>query len=107
MTRSCECFLHSSSQKSRSTNLSGHYEPSWKHRNPHERSECKRDAERKRDSAQPQERAQPIRAMSDAKVLSSHVVYSGGHIQVREDRIVEPGGKACTREIVVHPGAVC
>src|SRR5215813_10593551 len=45
--------------------------------------------------------------MSEAKVLSSRLVYNGGHIQVREDRVVEPAGHECTREIVVHPGAVC
>jgi len=45
--------------------------------------------------------------MSEAKVLSSRLVYKGGHIQVREDRVIEPAGHECTREIVVHPGAVC
>src|SRR5215831_8899772 len=45
--------------------------------------------------------------MSKAKILDSRVVYSGGHIQVREDRIIEPAGHECSREIVVHPGAVC
>src|SRR5215471_4799439 len=45
--------------------------------------------------------------MSEARILNSHVVYSGGHIQVREDRIIEPAGYECSREIVVHPGAVC
>jgi ADP-ribose pyrophosphatase len=45
--------------------------------------------------------------MSEAKVLSSRITYKGGHIQVREDRVIEPAGHECTREIVVHPGAVC
>jgi ADP-ribose pyrophosphatase len=45
--------------------------------------------------------------MSEAKLLSSRTVYKGGHIQVREDRVVEPGGHEASREIVVHPGAVC
>src|SRR5215470_12132443 len=45
--------------------------------------------------------------MSEAKILSSHLAYRGGHIQVREDRVVEPAGYECSREIVVHPGAVC
>jgi len=45
--------------------------------------------------------------MSEAKVLSSRTVYKGGHIQVREDRVVEPAGHEASREIVVHPGAVC
>jgi len=45
--------------------------------------------------------------MSQAKLLNSRVAYKGGHIQVREDRLVEPGGHEVSREIVVHPGAVC
>src|SRR5262245_48416230 len=45
--------------------------------------------------------------MSEAKVLSSHVTYKGKHIQVREDRVIEPAGHEASREIVVHPGAVC
>jgi ADP-ribose pyrophosphatase len=45
--------------------------------------------------------------MSEAKTLKSEIVYKGGHIQVREDRVIEPAGHECTREIVVHPGAVC
>jgi ADP-ribose pyrophosphatase len=45
--------------------------------------------------------------MKEAKVLSSRVAYDGGHIKVHEDRVIEPGGHECTREIVVHPGAVC
>jgi len=43
-----------------------------------------------------------------AKLLSSRIAYNGGHIQVREDRVIEPGGsREAMREIVVHPGAVC
>jgi ADP-ribose pyrophosphatase len=45
--------------------------------------------------------------MSQAKILSSRLAYNGGHIQIREDRIIEPAGHECSREIVVHPGAVC
>src|SRR5436190_17425583 len=45
--------------------------------------------------------------MREAKILSSQIAYKGGHIQVREDRVIEPAGHACSREIVVHPGAVC
>src|ERR1051325_4973428 len=45
--------------------------------------------------------------MSEAKILSSQIAYEGGHIQVREDRVIEPSGQECAREIVVHPGAVC
>jgi ADP-ribose pyrophosphatase len=42
-----------------------------------------------------------------ARVLTSHIAYKGGHIQVREDRVIEPAGHEASREIVVHPGAVC
>ena len=42
-----------------------------------------------------------------AQVLSSRFAYKGGHIEVREDRVIEPAGHECSREIVVHPGAVC
>src|SRR5437879_1193185 len=45
--------------------------------------------------------------MGEAKILSSRIAYKGGHIQVREDRVIEPAGHECSREIVVHPGAVC
>ena len=45
--------------------------------------------------------------MSEAKILNSRMAYNGGHIQVREDRVIEPAGHECSREIVVHPGAVC
>ena len=45
--------------------------------------------------------------MSGAKVLNSRTAYKGGHIEVREDRVIEPAGHECSREIVVHPGAVC
>jgi ADP-ribose pyrophosphatase len=45
--------------------------------------------------------------MSETRILNSRIVYSGGHIQLREDRIIEPAGYECSREIVVHPGAVC
>jgi len=45
--------------------------------------------------------------MDEAKVLNSRLAYKGGHIQVREDRVIEPAGYETSREIVVHPGAVC
>jgi ADP-ribose pyrophosphatase len=45
--------------------------------------------------------------VSGAQVLSSRFAYKGGHIEVREDRVIEPAGHECSREIVVHPGAVC
>src|SRR5207247_10453582 len=45
--------------------------------------------------------------MPDPKVLSQEVVFKGRLVQVRVDRVVEPAGHTATREIVVHPGAVC
>jgi len=45
--------------------------------------------------------------MGEGKILNSRVAYKGGHIQVREDRVIEPAGYEASREIVVHPGAVC
>jgi len=45
--------------------------------------------------------------MSEARTVSTRIAYHGGHVQVREDRVIEPGGHECMREIVVHPGAVC
>src|SRR5207244_3530260 len=45
--------------------------------------------------------------MAEARLLSSRIAYKGGNIQVREDRVIEPAGHECSREIVVHPGAVC
>src|SRR5215831_1144297 len=75
----CECCLHSSLPKNKSINLSGLCGPFWK---------CKN-------------------RMGEAKILSSRIAYKGGHIQVREDRVIEPSGHEGVREIVVHPGAVC
>ena len=45
--------------------------------------------------------------MSEARVLTSRTAYKGKHIQLREDRVIEPAGYEAWREIVVHPGAVC
>jgi ADP-ribose pyrophosphatase len=45
--------------------------------------------------------------VSEAKILSQRIAYKGGHVQVREDRVIEPSGYEVSREIVVHPGAVC
>jgi ADP-ribose pyrophosphatase len=45
--------------------------------------------------------------MSEAKLLNTRTAFKGKHIQVREDRVIEPGGHEASREIVVHPGAVC
>src|SRR3990172_1735731 len=43
--------------------------------------------------------------MSEARILSQRIAYKGSYIQVREDRVIEHG-RECSREIVVHPGAV-
>src|SRR5438477_1580899 len=45
--------------------------------------------------------------MADPKILSQQVVFKGRLVQVRVDEVVEPAGHTATREIVVHPGAVC
>jgi ADP-ribose pyrophosphatase len=45
--------------------------------------------------------------MNPAKLLDKRTVYKGKHVHVREDRVIEPSGKEVSREIVVHPGAVC
>jgi ADP-ribose pyrophosphatase len=45
--------------------------------------------------------------MADPKVLKQEIVFNGGHIKVRVDRVIEPAGHEATREIVVHSGAVC
>ena len=45
--------------------------------------------------------------MNEAKILGQRLAFKGRIIQVREDRIIEPAGYECSREVVVHPGAVC
>lgn len=45
--------------------------------------------------------------MNDARIISQRIAFQGRIIQVREDRVIEPSGYECSREIVVHPGAVC
>ena len=45
--------------------------------------------------------------MADPKVLKQEIVFNGGHIKVRVDRVIEPAGHEATREIVAHSGAVC
>jgi len=41
------------------------------------------------------------------RVTSQELVFKGNHIQVRVDRVMDPDGKVWSKEIVVHPGAVC
>jgi len=45
--------------------------------------------------------------MSKAKILNQDVVFKGRVVELRVDRVIEPGGHDVTREVVVHPGAVC
>jgi ADP-ribose pyrophosphatase len=45
--------------------------------------------------------------MANSKILSQELVFKGRHIQVRLDKVLESSGKTFTKEIVVHPGAVC
>jgi ADP-ribose diphosphatase len=40
------------------------------------------------------------------RILSSKVLYDGKVFGVRRDRVVEPGGRTETRDIVVHRGSV-
>lgn len=41
-----------------------------------------------------------------ARVLSSRVVFRGAVFGVRQDRVIEPGGIAVTRDIVTHHGSI-
>jgi len=41
-----------------------------------------------------------------AKVLNSRVIYRGRAVELRVDRVVEPGGVETTRELICHPGSV-
>ncbi len=41
-----------------------------------------------------------------AKIISSKMVYQGKVFGVRQDVVIEPGGKPATRDIVTHPGSV-
>ncbi|MGH9433438.1 MAG: NUDIX hydrolase [Terriglobia bacterium] len=43
---------------------------------------------------------------SSYRVLKSQQIYKGKIIELRVDRIVEPGGIEADRELVVHPGSV-
>ncbi|WP_225547074.1 NUDIX domain-containing protein [Chromobacterium violaceum] len=40
------------------------------------------------------------------KQLSSELVYQGGFIKVRKDRVALPDGNESAREYILHPGAV-
>ena len=45
--------------------------------------------------------------MSQFKILSQKAIFKGRVIEVREDRITDPRGLEYSRELVLHPGAVC
>jgi acetamidase/formamidase len=40
------------------------------------------------------------------KVLSSRVIFQGKAFGLRSDRVREPGGAICTRDVVTHKGSV-
>ena len=42
----------------------------------------------------------------DERCLESSVVYQGGFLQVRRDRVALPDATEAMREYIVHPGAV-
>jgi len=41
-----------------------------------------------------------------AKILGSQTIYNGRVVKLKLDRVIEPGGVAASREVVVHPGSV-
>ena len=41
-----------------------------------------------------------------ARILSSKTIYRGRVVELKVDRVVEPGGVNTTREVVCHPGSV-
>lgn len=43
--------------------------------------------------------------VEEEKCLNSETVYKGRLLTVRRDRVLLPGGRETTREIVAHPGA--
>lgn len=40
------------------------------------------------------------------RILSSRTVYNGKVVQLKVDRVIEPGDVRATREVVCHPGSV-
>ena len=45
------------------------------------------------------------KAGGQAEVLSSETVFDGPLFRVREDRLIEPGGKEAVRDVVRHNGS--
>ena len=42
----------------------------------------------------------------NARVLESKTIYRGRAVELKVDRVIEPGGVETTREVVCHPGSV-
>jgi ADP-ribose pyrophosphatase len=42
----------------------------------------------------------------DVRVLESKTVFRGRAVELKVDRVVEPGGVETTREVICHPGSV-
>ncbi len=42
----------------------------------------------------------------EARVLKSKTLFRGRVVQLKVDRVIEPGGVETTREVVCHPGSV-
>ena len=51
-------------------------------------------------------RVKPKPDTRKATVLSSRVIFEGKAFGVRRDRVAEPGGIVCTRDVVTHHGSV-
>ena len=43
---------------------------------------------------------------SRVRVIHSEMIYSGRIVQIKVDRVIEPGGVTVTREVVFHSGSV-
>ena len=61
-----------------------------------------RAAGAKKTSKTPKERGTKIRAT----LLSTEIVYEGPLFRVRHDKIIEPNGKHCERDVIRHNGSV-
>lgn len=60
----------------------------------------------KRKSLKIAKRTKPEAATESAQVLSSQIVYQGKLFRVTQDRLIEPGGRESTRDVVRHNGSV-
>ena len=48
--------------------------------------------------------AQPVQ--KTARTIQSKTIYRGRIVELKVDRVIEPGGVETTREVVCHPGSV-